>query len=204
MCKVFFITMSMSISFLFSMSGRRGAVVSGWTSRTSSRRALFSNIDYRSSSVTLLTNERMNAVMEGYPNHLSTLTKTKVRRMKKSDLQMELSFRGMQTKGSRDMLITRLMKVLDDDDIGKSKNSKKLTSIPTFHKDRSYILRVKGYTTQNSSGVGIGLVLYDSSTSKEVLSFRVYAPGDRSGFEAEYSAIIIGLDFASKHGVNWF
>lgn len=194
--------MSASMSFLFSMSGRRGVFVSGWASRTSTRRAPFSNIDYRSSSVTLLTNERMNAVMEGYPNHSSKLTKTKVRRMKKLDLQMELSFRGMETKGDRGMLITRLMKVLDDDDTGSSKNSGKLKSTPTFHQDRSYILRVKGHTTQNSSGVGIGLVIYDSSTSKEVWSFRVYAPGDRTGFEAEYSAIIIGLDFASKYGVQ--
>jgi ribonuclease HI len=61
---------------------------------------------------------------------------------------------------------------------------------------------LKGHTTQNSSGAGIALVLYNLSNDKELWRGRIYVPGDRSGFEAEYSAIIIGLDFAKEHGVQ--
>lgn len=216
----------MSMPFLLSNSGRRGITVVGWSSSSRAllprhhhrktitypstykiyhpQRVSFSS-DYRGSSVKLLTNERMSAVMEGYegyPNQLSNLSRTKVRRMKKMDLQMELSFRGMSTKGDRTTLISRLMKVLDDDNDDHEASSSKLTSLPSFQKDQTYVLRTKGHTTQNSSGAGIGLVLYEATTSKEVWAGRVYVPGDRKGFEAEYSAIIIGIDFVKTHGIQ--
>jgi ribonuclease HI len=152
--------------------------------------------------VTLVANERVKAVMEGFPraassdaafsNNVSTLTKTSIRRMKVNDLRMELSFRGMNAKGNRPLLMTRLLGALDDGDTSQPTEA----SAPVLDPERSYVLRVKGQTTQNSGGAGIGLVLYEPTTNQELWSGRIYASGDRSTFEADYSAIIMGMNFA--------
>ena len=63
-------------------------------------------------------------------------------------------------------------------------------------------IHYQGHTTQTSSGIGIGLVLYDPSNSEELWSGRIYASGDRTGFEAEYTSIIIALDFAKQLGLK--
>ncbi|CAJ1958242.1 unnamed protein product [Cylindrotheca closterium] len=119
--------------------------------------------------------------------------------MRKSDLQMECSFRGLPTKGDRSILISRLMKTLDDDNDVKPKGHAHLQNLDPS--DTS-VLRVKGHTTPNSEGVGVGLVLYHSETNEELWSGRIYCPGDRAGFEAEYSAIIMGLDFCKSCGIQ--
>lgn len=119
--------------------------------------------------------------------------------MRKSDLQMECSFRGLPTKGDRSTLMTRLMKTIGDDNDKAPKDHFELKNLDV---SQTYVLRVKGHTTPNSSGAGVGLVLYRSETSEEVWSGRVYFPGDRAGFEAEYCAIITGLDFATSCGIQ--
>jgi ribonuclease HI len=111
---------------------------------------------------------------------------------------MECSFRGLPTKGDRSVLISRLMKVIDGDEYKQDE----VTEPPSLDAAQVYVLRVKGHTTPNSSGVGIGLVLYDPVNNKELWSGRIYSSGDRAGFEAEYSAIIVGLDFAKTYGIQ--
>lgn len=61
--------------------------------------------------------------------------------------------------------------------------------------NKIYSLQVKGYTTPNCGGAGIGLILKDSSSNQIVWSARLYVPGDRTVLEAEYSAIILGMDY---------
>jgi ribonuclease HI len=62
--------------------------------------------------------------------------------------------------------------------------------------EKTYCLRVKGHTTSNSGGAGIGIVLEDSILKRKLWSARMYVSGDRTVFEAEYSAIILGIDYA--------
>jgi ribonuclease HI len=62
--------------------------------------------------------------------------------------------------------------------------------------EKTYCLRVKGHTTPNSSGAGVGLVLEDSILKRKLWSARMYVSGDRTAFEAEYSALILGIDYA--------
>jgi ribonuclease HI len=62
--------------------------------------------------------------------------------------------------------------------------------------EKNYSLRVKGHTTTRSGGAGIGLILEDSCSNQTVWSARLYVSGDRTPFEAEYSAIILGMDYA--------
>lgn len=45
-------------------------------------------------------------------------------------------------------------------------------------------------------------MFYNPSTNNQLWAGRIYASGDRSGFEAEYCAIIIGMDFANAHGIK--
>lgn len=116
--------------------------------------------------------------------------------MKINDLRMELSFLGLSTKGDRGMLLSRLSSVLDDGPSRKGGHrASDAAAIPNLSPERTYVLRLKGTTTQNSGGAGVGLVLYDPGSSGELWAGRIYASGDRTPFEAEYSAVILGLDY---------
>jgi ribonuclease HI len=132
---------------------------------------------------------------------LLQLTKTSIRCMKLDNLRMELSFRGMDDKGTRNVLQTRLRTVLDDQDAASP-----LLPLPKIDPTVTYILRVRGHTTPNVGGAGVGLVLYDTSTSSSKASKqqqpiwhgRIYVEGDRTVFEAEYTAILLGMDYAHE------
>lgn len=65
----------------------------------------------------------------------------------------------------------------------------------TISPKTNYLLRINGHTTTKSGGAGLGLILEDSDTNEIVWSARIYVSGDRSPIEAEYSAIIMGMDY---------
>jgi len=121
------------------------------------------------------------------------LTKADLYRMKTFELQMELSFRGLKSSGDRILLINRLKKVLDETQ-DESDSSKK-AEVPSIDPGHLYVLRTKGHTTHRSGGLGVGLVLYGPDEDGEMWSGRMYVPGDRSLFEAEYSAVILGMEY---------
>lgn len=125
---------------------------------------------------------------------MSSLTKTRIRRMRLLDMRMELSFRGLDTKGSRVVLMGRLLDSLDKSDNSDNGGSMKQAK-SDINPDRLYVLRTKGHNTNYSAGSGVGLVLYDSTNDKEVWSGGLYLRGDRSAFEADYSAIILGTEY---------
>jgi ribonuclease HI len=68
--------------------------------------------------------------------------------------------------------------------------------------ERTYILQVKGLSSQSSNGTGIGIVLFDPSAESLCWEARKYLQGNRSVFEAEYSALIVALRYAIKLGVT--
>lgn len=202
-------TLVMSI-VLTSLSSR-SRMTSAWhmAGLASSTRHFPSQCHQRSlSAITLLTKERVKAIMEGFPRaapypgsrtsrrssqHVSNpdLTKRDVLQMKTLELRGELASRGVKTKGDRIMLTNRLIKVLDEGD-GENGTSK---VVPTFDTNTLYVLRVKGQTTQKSGGLGVGLALYDPDTDKELWSGGMYMAGDRTLFEAEYTGVILGMEY---------
>ncbi len=64
--------------------------------------------------------------------------------------------------------------------------------------EKNYFLRVKGLTTKRIGGAGIGLLLEHPDRNQPVWSARLYVSGDRSPIEAEYSAIILGMDYVTS------
>jgi ribonuclease HI len=69
---------------------------------------------------------------------------------------------------------------------------------PLLKPFRTYALQAKGVTTPQSKGSGIGLVLYDPISKVELWSSRMYVYGHRNSLEAEYTAVIMGMDYASE------
>ena len=142
----------------------------------------------------------------------STLTRTMVRRMRVDDMKMELSSRGLDTHGDRTTLMNRLLDSMEDDveeeDGDYEGNSQPSSSAPSseaeklsnlkHNTDRPYVLRVRGYTTPSMGGAGVGLVLLDAETKEEVWDGRIYVAGDRTVFEAEYTAVLLGIDVATQ------
>lgn len=67
---------------------------------------------------------------------------------------------------------------------------------------KAYVLRFSGHTTTSYSKAGVGLVLYDVESQKEVWSGREYFKETQSRFQAEYRGISIGLKVALSKGVQ--
>jgi ribonuclease HI len=123
----------------------------------------------------------------------SQCSKGKVYKMTLSELRMELSIRGMKTKGDRFSLTNRLMRALDETDEIQHGAPQDL---PMIDPEQMYLLRTKGHTTINSGGLGVGMALYNPKTNEELWLGRLYMAGDRTVFEAEYSAVILGMEYA--------
>jgi ribonuclease HI len=66
----------------------------------------------------------------------------------------------------------------------------------------NYILRVKGVSCLQSYGTGIGIVLVNANDDRDVCTARKVLQGNRSVFEAGYSALIVGIRFALNRGVR--
>lgn len=109
---------------------------------------------------------------KSYIRHTPTGTGTDNSLLKKNNTSNENDYLDSSQRNERDMLQLRLS--------------------PEKH----YSLRVKGHTTPRSGGAGIGLILEDLCSNQTVWSARLYVSGDRTPFEAEYSAIILGMDYA--------
>lgn len=143
---------------------------------------------------------RVSSPSDGCSNenlYNSSLTISDLHKMKTSEIQAELYFRGLKSKGDRVLLINRLKKVLDEA-ASEDGDTSKIDALPTIDPGHLYVLRTKGNTTPQSRGMGVGLVLYDPENNSEVWTGRIYLPGDRSPFEAEYSAVILGMEYASQ------
>ena len=114
--------------------------------------------------------------------------------MRKAELQDELSKRQSDTTGVRATLIKRLLELEPQED---GKDTSKTAKSPA---EASYILQVCGYTDPDRPGTGVGLALlqhHDQSHSskKELWSGQVYFETDRTFLAAEYTAMLLGLEY---------
>jgi ribonuclease HI len=217
------------------------------------------------------TSSQASASTETHPEN-SMVTLENISFLKARELRMELSIRGLESKGKKDVLRTRLESALEQEveaaainateqslkeerisvdslsavsSSSSSSSSSTLRSSGAFRGenltiqrqppavppppprlehpesldlDQMYILRVRAHSTLASGGAGIGMVLYscqegkdDSTTTTttnengriipyikdELWSGRVYLSGNRSMFEADYTALLVGLDFCT-------
>lgn len=70
--------------------------------------------------------------------------------------------------------------------------------------NRTYILRVKGIADKRLRGVGIGIVCLDKIDGNVTWMARNYFSKNRTAYEAEYTALVIGLQLAYKRGIRSF
>ncbi|GAX20225.1 hypothetical protein FisN_12Hh072 [Fistulifera solaris] len=83
------------------------------------------------------------------------------------------------------------------------------TSLLLLNPQHTYILQTKGYSKLNADGTGIGIVLKnddddddDDDENSTQCTARHYFPSDRALSLAEYSALIVGLQYAIQLGAQ--
>jgi ribonuclease HI len=148
-----------------------------------------------------------------------TLTRTAIHRMRVSDLRLELQSRQLDASGTKKDLIPRLLMTAnnnqmqaaehDADDIQTNAVSSSSPSSLTTSEEpnepvdpnRRYILQVKGLSSLSSNGTGVGFVLIDEQDPTVFWEARKYLQGNRSVFEAEYSALVLAMRYALRRGV---
>jgi len=134
------------------------------------------------------------------------LTRTEIRRLKLADMREELAKRGLDTTGTRPILMERLLDTVDKVSEKGVKKIRKETSseegCPPLDPQRTYVLRIKGHSKLSYNSSGIGLVLYDAHNVREVWVARKYFPRNYSLFEADYRASILGLQCALEQGAR--
>jgi ribonuclease HI len=144
-----------------------------------------------SSSAEFLESGRCFAIMEGQPwASFSPLPPSASKEMK---LTRQKSYE--QHTGTDKPLLKKNNSREDDYFVSSQRNQNDMYQL-RLSPEKNYLLRVKGHTTPRSGGAGIGLILEDSFSNQTVWSARLYVSGDRTPFEAEYSAIILGMDYA--------
>lgn len=137
------------------------------------------------------------------------LTRTEIRRLKLAAMREELAKRGLDTSGNRPVLMSRLLDTVDRVSMkgrAKSKEQKETSSAdegcPRLDPERTYVLRIKGHSNMSYNSSGIGLVLYDAHSVREVWVARKYFSRNYSPFQADYRAAILGLECAFEQGAR--
>lgn len=134
------------------------------------------------------------------------LTRTEIRKLKLAAMREELAKRGLDTSGTRPVLMTRLLDTVDRASPSKRNSApKEETSndtCPPLNHDTTYVLRVKGHSKLAYNSSGIGLVLYDADNVREIWAARKYFSPSFTPFETDYKASIIGLEHAYRHGAR--
>ena len=134
------------------------------------------------------------------------LTRTQIRRLKLAAMREELAKRGMDTTGTRPVLMERLLETVDNIVTRGRKKDRNETSLnegcPPLDPHKTYVLRVKGCGNLSYNSSGFGLVLYDADTVREVWVARKYFSQNITPFEADYRASILGLQVCLKQGAQ--
>lgn len=167
------------------------------------------------------SNFMVKAFMEGSAstNHKNVdrgLSRTAVRRMRVGDLRQELAHRKMDTSGTKKDLVPRLLQTLNeaeaDEDssppiehttkptVPTSTFTKESSDCPKLEASSQYILQVKGISSLSSNKTGVGLVLIKGNSV--IWEARKCLSGDRTLFEAEYTALVLAVRYAVAHGAQ--
>jgi ribonuclease HI len=132
----------------------------------------------------------------------ASLSRTEIRKLKVGSLREELAIRGLETTGTRPVLVSRLLEDIPSHTTSPSSATRKQTCDASLHPDRTYVLRVTSHKSSSYSSSGAGLVLYDAESVREVWAARKYFPTEQTPFEAEYRSVISGLQYALEHGAT--
>lgn len=170
--------------------------------------------------------------VDGFSTSTSSagLTKTALRKMKIAQLREELAGRGMDTTGKKAELLGRLLEFLEQEEatfiqaISKEQlQETKQKSRAPLDPDHTYVIRLRSATTGRNrvvEGIGIGMTIlvmdvgvkdwnqevansiHPDSQLTVVESNQILLPGSRTGFEADYCALIMALQEAKQRGIQ--
>ena len=149
---------------------------------------------------------RIDPVEDGQQNSVAdNLCRSAVHRMRVADLRMELRHRRQDTSGTKKELVPRLLQVLTLDNMqhGELEDLVPATDADVpLDPSKRYILQVKGLSSLSSNGTGVGLLLIDEQDPSVYWEARKYLQGNRSVFEAEYSALVVAMRYALRRGAS--
>ena len=143
----------------------------------------------------ITVDREVHAFLEGGP-----LTPTSIQAMELSELRQELANRKMDTTGSQEELIERLASKIIEGTDTESLHREVKESTELLDSESIYFLRTKGHSSFSWDGTGVGIVL-QAETGQEWTA-RKFLAGNRSMFEAEYTAMILGLRYAIRRNVK--
>jgi ribonuclease HI len=147
----------------------------------------------------------------------SNLSRSAIHRMTIADLKCELERRSMDNNGTKKDLKPRLLDAVSIENNNNNNNNESSlrvvgpclvqhndSNIPETEErldaSRRYILQVKGLSNLSSNGTGVGFVLIDEQDPSVSWEARKYLQGNRSVFEAEYSALVVAMKYALRRG----
>jgi len=142
----------------------------------------------------------------GVNRHL--LTRTAVHRMRINDLRQQLALRKLPTHGKRQDLVVRLLQTFKHTEAADLPNETNETSIHSTElivdPSKTYILQLKGLSPKPSDeGTGVGIVMFDPDVEQFRWTARKFLPSrNQRVFDAEYTALIMGLRYAIRRGVR--
>ena len=133
------------------------------------------------------------------------LSRSAIHRMRVADLRLELQHRRQDTSGTKKDLVPRLLQVLTFDNIQQEEPGEQTSALESdarLDPSKRYILRVKGLSSLSSNGTGVGFLLIDEEDPTVYWEARKYLQGNRSVFEAEYSALVVAMRYALRRGAK--
>ena len=130
------------------------------------------------------------------------ISKTEVRKMRVSELRMELQSRGLPTDGLRADLVQKLLDALfvnTETNVDGTSNGSGGFSIEP---NDMHVLRFQGDNNHLAASASFGAILYNAETSKTVWKGRLYLRNGESRQEAEYVGLKQSILSAQNLGVN--
>jgi len=161
---------------------------------------------------------RMLTVLDGskFKHNNKSLTRTSLRKMRVADLRHELEQRGMDTMGTRDVLLDRMFKVIDASK-GNQEKSNKLSDVDEsslstsasssasglcINPEHTFLAQISGVVNTERGTAASGIMLYDNDEQSEVWTAQQFSRKEASITETTYYGLMTCLRFARKHQIR--
>lgn len=130
------------------------------------------------------------------------ISKTEVRKMRVSELRMELQCRGLPTDGLRADLVQNLLDAISANVETKVDGNPNCSEVFSVKPNDMHVLRFKGESNHLAASASFGAILYNAETTKTIWKGRLYLRNGESTQEAEYVGLKQSLLSLQSLGVK--